>query len=869
MSNGVKALTIERPNLDSRIDKVIGKGETDGNASAILSAYLYKYNTPEPPYYNDYISMNVSVTGNTRRGISYGYTIHSDLYPWMFEDRLESDTKVVFENVSDNWGDWVELPYRFNFLFYGGRYRQADRSKVWVCSNGFISFDLSNSTHPYASVIPSWIDPPDALIAALWTDLVIDDQAKIIVGESLVMPRRYLVVIWKNALDKSVGQRLTFAVAIEGYDWSDEGQPYVEQGKIYVAYQSVSSIGGRFTYGVEDHEGRKGIGRRNYGSDLGSLNGKTIIFYQNAPSNFIKHMTLRFEDQNYQNAGYDIDQEHDLIRGFNVRARKDPLPQPDLTRMFAKSVLGAVNYGVGIGGAAAVAYGLEVSVLPFTAPLGFVLVVWGFYDWYSYAQYNSIECSDLKDSFTDSGIRYAYIKVPAKSNTIVDASLNIGFYWVFKDDYTQCHNLKITGIVEYEEYPSGKIASATTSLNIEVGRDTNDNFDAADPVQSGTYGLDPMLWLGGYDHWDFYKINVGSGYVIDILMTPPIQQDFDLFLYNPWRTKVASSENRQDAQERINYQTDDGGYWFIEVRQSGGQGFYNMIIKIHGETGGCPYISVWDGSNYVLDNNVLPAAELSNGAAVEDYYNMEQTPVSQNGKYRLSLSEFEQEHSYIDQVKLLAVDHKSDINVAVTPSGEILTYTNPSPPVSAISNDNKQVKSLITYTDGSYYEGYNGSYIILNFGDLDVSAGAKLVLRTDKKLPSIHVQVQDAKDRWIDVATVHPRVYWSTDIIDMSKYLPDARGNLKVRIYFTANHKIDFAGLDTSPQAIVNVQQGELVSATHSVEGDVTGQLLYSDTLYTELTPGQSIELAFTSPQQTMEETNCIILIKGHYNTIL
>jgi hypothetical protein len=68
----------------------------------------------------------------------------------------------------------------------------------------------------------------------------------------------------------------------------------------------------------------------------------------------------------------------------------------------------------------------------------------------------------------------------------------------------------------------------------------------------------------------------------------------------------------------------------------------------------------------VLDNNVLPRAEASHGADVEDYYRLERNPVPQNGKYSLIISEFEREHSYFDQVKLMAVDHDADVNIAVT-----------------------------------------------------------------------------------------------------------------------------------------------------------------------------------------------------------
>jgi hypothetical protein len=287
-----------------------------------------------------------------------------------------------------------------------------------------------------------------------------------------------------------------------------------------------------------------------------------------------------------------------------------------------------------------------------------------------------------------------------------------------------------------------------------------------------------------------------------------------------------------------------------------------------GGGGGCPFISTWNGTHYVLDNNLLPQSEMSNGTDVDDYYRLEQTLVSEDGKYKLLISEFESEQSFIDYVNLIAVDHATNVNVGVSPYGEILTYTNPYAPVSAITNEKKNVKDLLSSVDGDYYEGYNASYIILNFGDdLDLSQGAKLVLRTDMKCADVclKAQVQNENGEWKDVASVIPRAYWSTDIIDMSKFLPDARGNLKVRLYFTANHKLDFVGLDTSPEATTNVQQGELVSAAHSKDGDIKSKLLHIDGVYAELLPAKQIELMFNLPSNSNEKRTFIIYTRGHY----
>ena len=297
--------------------------------------------------------------------------------------------------------------------------------------------------------------------------------------------------------------------------------------------------------------------------------------------------------------------------------------------------------------------------------------------------------------------------------------------------------------------------------------------------------------------------------------------------------------------------------------------------------GGCPYVSAWNGLNYVLDNNLMPSSE-STASDATDYYLLQQPLVpNYEGLHSLLLSEFEEEQSFFDRVQLLAVDHPSNVSVAVSPMGEILTYINPSSPASAIDDNNQNVKKLLSSIDGNFYEGYSGSYITLNFGDMDVSQGAKLVLRADVvyKL-SIYIQVQDSRGKWDTVATVIPRINWATEIIDMSKYLPDAKGNLKVRLYFTANHKLDFVGLDTSPQAAINIQQAELISAKHSKSADPTvygaskvsdvkSKILYDDGAYVELRPSEQIKLAFSLLGVSANLVRDFIFVsKGRYSTL-
>ena len=311
-----------------------------------------------------------------------------------------------------------------------------------------------------------------------------------------------------------------------------------------------------------------------------------------------------------------------------------------------------------------------------------------------------------------------------------------------------------------------------------------------------------------------------------------------------------------------------------------GVGYINIppiSLRIYNpEGGGCPYVSTWNGSTYVVDNNVLGMAEVSNGSDVEDFYRLERTlvPTYQGrwfSRYSLQISEFENEHSYMDKAKLYAVDHDPDINVALTPEGQILTYSDPNPPISAIDNYGYDWLPSVSAQDDIYYRGFPGDYLLLGFGSLDVSQAAKLVLRANvewKKETCIHVQTLNETGGWTDAATLRTRNHWSTIIVDLSDYLPNPDGTLKIRLYFTGIHKIDYVGLDTTPQADITTMQTNAVRAIHSTHGDVTLKLLLNDQVYADLLPGEQVELKFILPNNTEEARTFIIYIEGHYETI-
>jgi hypothetical protein len=372
----------------------------------------------------------------------------------------------------------------------------------------------------------------------------------------------------------------------------------------------------------------------------------------------------------------------------------------------------------------------------------------------------------------------------------------------------------------------------------------------------------------GYNYWVPVNCSVGPG--IDFI-------DQSCFSTIWWR---------QD-------QTEPTSYYCLAIRaeivlSSGARDLYGTDVVItdpiylqikREQTGGCPYVYVWNGQKYVVDNNILPTSQVSNGSDVKDYYKLEQALVptyegDRFSSYSLQIREFENEHSYIDQAKLLAVDHASDVNIAITPNGEILTYKNPSPPVSCIDNNGINRLNEILQMDGNvsdsttYFEGYSSDYLILNFGKID-AGNAKLILRNDWKSMEvcIYVQILDDDGDWQTVDIVTPRAYWSVDAVNLTAYIPQ-NNDFIIRLFWTSPHRLDYVGLDTTPQDNFTVRSAYPTLAIHSTEGNVRWKLLSSDNIYAELTPTQHITLIFIIPDNLNEERIFILYTEGHYHTV-
>ncbi len=107
--------------------------------------------------------------------------------------------------------------------------------------------------------------------------------------------------------------------------------------------------------------------------------------------------------------------------------------------------------------------------------------------------------------------------------------------------------------------------------------------------------------------------------------------------------------------------------------------------------GGCPFVFVNTDSGYAIDNNILHRSEFAENAGVDitDVYKLNVNPKKQNGKYRLQIKELNNDHSYFDRIRLYSVDHPAGTELGVTENNDLVLYV----PDGVLSTNNALLNS--------------------------------------------------------------------------------------------------------------------------------------------------------------------------------
>ncbi len=469
-----------RPSEDTTYDQIIESADNDGRASVGIGVHIWKYEEEFYPQ-EDVLTLRVSTSANTRVGIEYD--INQASYGWI---NVSQPTGIT---QNDN-GTWLDLP--FYFIFYGVQY-----DSVWVCSNGFLSFDSEYPSHVPQS-IPN-TNKPNSLIAPFWRDLDPQAGGSITYGIINEAPGRLFIISWNNIPNYANGVPQSFQVVIA------ELNTYVpdilkEHNRIWFNYKSITKDNAT-TVGVEDQ-----VGDRGSSYDYHSLSsGSSLLVEYPDPGYRLSRLTIKLS-KNDGNAIINILRSENDTGGYNVILEN---PSWNLAaEMFKLAIEGAATVLIAEPHAA-----IMFGIILITTETGLLL-----------AEALSPPVFDADDAETNDD--EAYVTSVAESEEPLpywspfDATLATNVLWRFTDANTMSHSLTITSEVEYYDIQTYSAFTISTSVSL--------NMYAR--AHGGGGGGCPTLFV-----WD------GSQYVEETLLD--IHADSDVTLQHPIAETLVPDKN--------------------------------------------------------------------------------------------------------------------------------------------------------------------------------------------------------------------------------------------------------------------------------------------------------------------------------------
>ncbi len=135
-------------------------------------------------------------------------------------------------NENDDSVASISFPAGFSFPFYGNTF-----TSVFVCSNGFVHFGGTiGQTNYLNSTLPS-TNAPANVIAALWTDWVVDSQSWV---KWKAVDADTIVITWNNVIRYGLSARGTFQLIIK------------RSGEIRTQVRSFATVSRNYTIGIQN-----------------------------------------------------------------------------------------------------------------------------------------------------------------------------------------------------------------------------------------------------------------------------------------------------------------------------------------------------------------------------------------------------------------------------------------------------------------------------------------------------------------------------------------------------------------------------------------------------------------------------------------
>ena len=260
----------------------------------------------------------------------------------------------------------------------------------------------------------------------------------------------------------------------------------------------------------------------------------------------------------------------------------------------------------------------------------------------------------------------------------------------------------------------------------------------------------------------------------------------------------------------------------------------------------CPYLYTWNGERFEFVTDFLGGGEMGNWQEAGAYHYPDSDEFvritseqlkPRNGRYEIRVTNELEEVLFLDQLKLIAVEHEADAEVypneglGIPTAGKRILYqtSNTHAPISAIDTNGKSVLANIETLDRKFYDsfkslnirgyadaheltlnlddkkGYDGRTLLLLTGwtDYAFSSDNLAASQSGKSLFLPKLQVKNESSEWqtvidaIGISVGRPQ----TLVVDLTgKFLTDSR---EVRIQTNFKTFWDKIAVDTSEQTEV------------------------------------------------------------------
>lgn len=302
----------------------------------------------------------------------------------------------------------------------------------------------------------------------------------------------------------------------------------------------------------------------------------------------------------------------------------------------------------------------------------------------------------------------------------------------------------------------------------------------------------------------------------------------------------------------------------------------NVIFSAElNENTSCPYLFTWGGTGFQLENDIYSVARTAS-REYTDYLLLNNALTLRGDNYDIEIRETRGERSWTDNLRLLVIDHPAEVKVGPDASGQIHSYIAPAAPVAAVDDQGRKVLAPLAVMDGYGLPMTHGATVTLDFSAVDITSGAKLVLRIDGfegksagdvtgEIPAIQIQtLQDGT--WTTREAFYPKEGPATGVFDLKAFLAESKTIrlLSVSCDQGKYHLLDYAALDNSVDNFI-VQEVMPTSAVDSTGTDLLGLVSAADNIYAAMQAGDVIRVSFPRAPALGEDRSFVFAAEGYY----